>query len=265
MQSNNPVFRNSDEFNGKASNAYGNQVYGGSGTPTQGYGQSDPSTWSTGNPHAHRRRPRPDDHRHRRAEDRPDPGRRGRRRGRHLGADRRHHRPDQSPAPASTPRWRRRPRRLRAVDGQLVQAGDQPRARARLRRARGRRSSAPSARCSRHQFGGGLVIGAVVGTMAAVAGTLAAYRFFHIQVGQKFRTWVIAAMFGFVAVSLLDFVLSFFGASFGFNGFGGLGFVISLVGLGPRRADADPRLRLRRARHRRAGCRSASRGARPSA
>ena len=81
-------------------------------------------------------------------------------------------------------------------------------------------------------FGGGLVIGAVVGTMAAVAGTLAAYRFFHIQVGQKFRTWVIAAMFGFVAVSLLDFVLSFFHASFGINGFGGLGFVMSLVGLG---------------------------------
>jgi uncharacterized YccA/Bax inhibitor family protein len=82
------------------------------------------------------------------------------------------------------------------------------------------------------QFGGGLVIGAVVGTMAAVAGTLAAYKFFHIQVGQKFRTWVIAAMFGFVAVSLLDVVLSFFHADFGFNGFGGLGFVMSLVGLG---------------------------------
>ena len=32
MQSNNPVFRNSDEFNGKATNAYGNQVYGGAGT-----------------------------------------------------------------------------------------------------------------------------------------------------------------------------------------------------------------------------------------
>jgi uncharacterized YccA/Bax inhibitor family protein len=82
------------------------------------------------------------------------------------------------------------------------------------------------------QFGGGLVIGAVLGTMAAVGGTLAAYKFFHIQVGQKFRTWVIAAMFGFVAVSMLDFVLGFFGASFGFNGFGGLGFVASLIGLG---------------------------------
>ena len=79
---------------------------------------------------------------------------------------------------------------------------------------------------------GGLVIGAVVGTMAAVAGTLAAYKFFDIKVGAKFRMWVIGAMFGFVAVSLLDLVLSFFGASFGFNGFGPMGFVSSLIGLG---------------------------------
>ncbi len=82
------------------------------------------------------------------------------------------------------------------------------------------------------QFGGGLVMGAVVGTFAAVAGTLAAYKFFDIKVGQKFRTWVIAAMFGFVAVSLLDFVLRFFSADIGVNGFGGVGLIMSLVGLG---------------------------------
>ena len=78
----------------------------------------------------------------------------------------------------------------------------------------------------------GIVIGAVVGTFAAVAGTLAAYKFFNIRVSPTFRKWVVAAMFGFVAVSLLDFVLSIFGSDFGFNGFGGLGFVSSLVGLG---------------------------------
>jgi len=78
----------------------------------------------------------------------------------------------------------------------------------------------------------GLVIGAVIGTFGAVAGTLAAYKFFDIQVGQKFRTWVVAAMFGFVAVSLFDFVLSFFGNSFGFNGFGTMGLVSSFIGLG---------------------------------
>jgi uncharacterized YccA/Bax inhibitor family protein len=78
----------------------------------------------------------------------------------------------------------------------------------------------------------GLVIGAVVGTVAAVAGTLAAYKFFDIKVGQRFRTWVVAAMFGFVAVALLDVVLGIFGNSFGFNGFGPMGFVASLIGLG---------------------------------
>ena len=78
----------------------------------------------------------------------------------------------------------------------------------------------------------GLVIGAVMGTMAAVAGTLAAYKFFNIQVNDKFRKFTIAAMFGFVAISLMDFVLSFFGSSFGFNGFGGMGMVASVIGLG---------------------------------
>jgi uncharacterized YccA/Bax inhibitor family protein len=78
----------------------------------------------------------------------------------------------------------------------------------------------------------GLVIGAVIGTLGAVAGTLAAYKFFDIQVGNKFRTWVVAAMFGFVAVSLLELVLQMFGTGFGFNGFGPMGLVSSLIGLG---------------------------------
>ena len=86
------------------------------------------------------------------------------------------------------------------------------------------------------QFGNtaqpGLVVGAVIGTMAAVAGTLAAYKYFDIQVGDRFRKWVVAAMFGFVAVMLLNFVLSFFGASFGVRNFGTLGLVMSLIGLG---------------------------------
>jgi uncharacterized YccA/Bax inhibitor family protein len=81
-------------------------------------------------------------------------------------------------------------------------------------------------------FGNGIVVGAVAGTFAAVAGTLAAYRFFDIKVGDKFRTWVVAAMFGFVAISLLDVVLGLFGASIGFNGFGPVGLLSSLLGLG---------------------------------
>ncbi len=80
-------------------------------------------------------------------------------------------------------------------------------------------------------FGDGLVMGAVLGTIAAVAGTLTAYKVFDIQVGNKFRKWVIGMMFGFVAVTLLDVVLSMFDAEVGFNGFGGLGLVMSVVGL----------------------------------
>jgi len=81
-------------------------------------------------------------------------------------------------------------------------------------------------------FGGGIVVGAVAGTAAAVAGTLAAYRFFNIRVTPTFQKWVIGAMFGFVAVALLDMVLGIFHASFGFNGFGPMGLLASVVGLG---------------------------------
>ncbi len=77
----------------------------------------------------------------------------------------------------------------------------------------------------------GIVVGAVVGTFAAVAGTLAAYKFFNISVSPRFRKWTVAALFGFVAVTLLDFVLGLFGASMGFNGLGGLGLVMSILGL----------------------------------
>ncbi len=78
----------------------------------------------------------------------------------------------------------------------------------------------------------GVVVGAVVGTVAAVAGTLAAYKFFNISVTDRFRKYVTAAIFGFVAVSLLDFVLSFFSADIGFNGLGSMGLISSVIGLG---------------------------------
>ncbi|WP_418059775.1 Bax inhibitor-1/YccA family membrane protein [Pimelobacter simplex] len=78
---------------------------------------------------------------------------------------------------------------------------------------------------------GGIVMQAVVGTFAAFAGTLAAYKFFDIKVGQKFRTFVVAAMFGMVALGLMELVLSLFHSQLGLFGFGGLGLVFSVVGL----------------------------------
>ena len=81
-------------------------------------------------------------------------------------------------------------------------------------------------------FGNGVVPGAVIGTIAAFAGTLAAYKVLNIRVTDKFRRFVFAALFGFVGLVLLDVVLSFFGAQIGVNGFGGLGLLMSIVGLG---------------------------------
>jgi len=81
------------------------------------------------------------------------------------------------------------------------------------------------------QFGDGIVSHAVLGTFAAFAGTLAAYKFFNIQVGNKFRTFVIAAVFGMVGLSLLEVVLGMFNAELGLFGFGGLGLLFAIAGL----------------------------------
>jgi uncharacterized YccA/Bax inhibitor family protein len=77
----------------------------------------------------------------------------------------------------------------------------------------------------------GIVLSAVLGTFAAVAGTLAAYKFFDIQVGNRFRKWVTAAMFGFVGVVVLDAILSIFHADLGVNNISGIGLVFSVIGL----------------------------------
>jgi uncharacterized YccA/Bax inhibitor family protein len=78
---------------------------------------------------------------------------------------------------------------------------------------------------------GNLVVQAVIGTFAAFAGTLAAYKFFNIQVGSKFRTFVVAAVFGMIGLSLMELVLGMFGSSFGLFGFGGLGILTAIAGL----------------------------------
>lgn len=78
---------------------------------------------------------------------------------------------------------------------------------------------------------GNLVIQAVIGTFAAFAGTLAAYKVFDIKVGSKFRMFVMAAVFGMIGLSLMELVLGLFGDSFGLFGFGGLGMVTAIIGL----------------------------------
>lgn len=81
-------------------------------------------------------------------------------------------------------------------------------------------------------FGSGVVTGAVIGTFAAFAGVLAAYKFFDIKIGNKFRTIVTAAVIGMVGLSLMELVLGLFGSSFGLFGVSGLGMLTAVIGLG---------------------------------
>ncbi|QCW50032.1 Bax inhibitor-1/YccA family protein [Nocardioides dongxiaopingii] len=81
------------------------------------------------------------------------------------------------------------------------------------------------------QFGDGVVSGAVIGTFAAFAGTLTAYKVFNIQVGAKFKMFVMAAVFGMIGLSLMELVLSLFGAQIGLFGVSGLGMVTAFAGL----------------------------------
>jgi uncharacterized YccA/Bax inhibitor family protein len=240
MQSNNPVFRNSDEFNGRASNAYGNQVYGAGGAAYPGYGQSrtasDPSTWGTGTPGS------------------PT----------HT---------DTSSGPmtidtvvqktgislvvllvAAFATWVMTPS---IGNGLITQSAANQLYTAMTVGGLGafglsmvnsfKRVISPAlvlAFCAlegvalgafskffEYQYGGGIVIQAVIGTFAAFAGTLAAYRFFNIKVSSKFRMGVIAAMFGMVGLSVLQLVVGLFGGDLGIGSLTGIGFVFSLLGL----------------------------------
>jgi uncharacterized YccA/Bax inhibitor family protein len=81
------------------------------------------------------------------------------------------------------------------------------------------------------QYGHGLVVQAVLGTFAAFGGTLAAYKFLNIKVGSKFRTFVIASVFGMVGLSVLDLIMGAFGSSTHLFGFTPLGLITAVFGL----------------------------------
>jgi uncharacterized YccA/Bax inhibitor family protein len=80
-------------------------------------------------------------------------------------------------------------------------------------------------------FAPGVVTSAVIGTFGAFAGVLAAYKFFDIKVGDKFRKGVMAGMFGMIGIGMLEMVLSFAGAPIGLFGMGGLGLLFAVAGL----------------------------------
>jgi uncharacterized YccA/Bax inhibitor family protein len=237
MQSNNPVFRRSEEFQRGGANIYGNQTYAGNGTPQPGYGQpvTDPSQWSVGTP-----------------------GSTG-----------------QAPTTTSGPMtidsvvqktaitigvvvvaamatWILTP----DVSSDTDAADLGPLFAAVTIGSLGafalsmvnsfKRQISPALVLAFAALEGvalgaiskvfnmaydGVVTGAVIGTFGAFAGTLAAYKVLNIKVGDRFRRGVIAAVFGMVGISVLAVVLSLFGVDLGIFGTGGLGVLFTIAGL----------------------------------
>ena len=230
MQSNNPVFRNSDEFK-PGYNAYGNPTYAGNGSGYSGYG-SDPSTWSVGTPGT-------------------------------SGAQVRTEGPMSVDSVvqrtgltllvvivAAIATWVMTPSipldgagsavytaatigSLGAFVLSLANSFKKVVSPALVLAFAAFEGVAMGALSKTFDaaFGSGVVTGAVLGTFAAFAGTLAAYKFFDIKVGNKFRTIVTAAVLGMVGLSILELVLGLFGSSMGLFGVSGLGMLTAVAGL----------------------------------
>ncbi|KRF13793.1 hypothetical protein ASG90_13240 [Nocardioides sp. Soil797] len=243
MKSNNPVFNRSPEFNGQA-NAYGNQTYAGNGQAHSGYGQTptmtDPSQWSVaqggqgGNGPAGYAQP-----------GQVDQGRMTidsvvQKTGLSLGVV----------IVTALATWILTPEISDGANlGPLMAAvGIGSLGAFALSMVNSfKRVISPAlvlAFCALEgvalgglskffdaQFQGNVVSGAVIGTFAAFAGTLAAYKFFNIKVSAKFQMFVIAAVFGMVGLSVMELVLGMFGAEIGLFGVSGLGMVTAFAGL----------------------------------
>ena len=237
MQSNNPVFRRSEEFNRPGANTYGNQTYAGNGTTYPGYGQagySDPSTWGTGTPGTPPQAP---------VSTGP------------MTIDSVVQKTGLSLAVViitAMATWVMTP----AVEngGTTLSAGLLS---AVMLGSLGafalsmvnsfKRVISPAlvlvfcafegvalgalSKMFDARFGDGVVSGAVIGTFAAFAGTLAAYKVLNIKVTDKFRKFVVAAVFGMIGLALMELVLGMFGASLGLFGVSGLGMLTAVAGL----------------------------------
>jgi uncharacterized YccA/Bax inhibitor family protein len=233
MKSNNPVFSRSEEFNRASSNAYGNQTYAGGGQNYPGYGDTgtDPSQWGTGTP------------------GQVDQGR--------MTIDSVVQKTAISialvfAAAIVTWWWIGDVVENNLVDEEalgraymLTMLGAGGAFILSLANSFKRVISPPMvmifalaegvalgalSKVFEAQFPG-IVMSAVLGTFAAFAGTLAAYKFLNIKVGDKFRRGVVAAMFGMVGLGLLSLVLSLFGIQSPLYGDGPIGFVFAAAGL----------------------------------
>jgi len=228
MRSNNPVFSRSEEFNRASSNGYGNQTYAGGGQNYPGYGETgtDPSQWGTGTPGE------------------TDQGR--------MTIDSVVQKTAISIAlvfaSAFVTWW---------YIGDVTENADLGRIGLLAMLGAGgafllslvnsfKRVISPAlvmafalaegvalgaiSKLFETQYPG-IVTSAVLGTFAAFAGTLTAYKVLNIKVGDKFRRGVVAGMFGMVGLGLLSLLLGAFGIETGLYGNGSLGFIFALAGL----------------------------------
>ena len=223
MQSRNPILTNSDTFNGRAAAGYGHQVYPAGGVGHTGYGQvppppgSQPSAWEYPTGEALQERMTIDSVVTRTAFTLL------------------------LVVVTAAATWVFLPESLTStawIGGALVGAGlgiflsfqrtVSPPLVAVYAIAQGFFLGAASE--AFNQIWPGVVAQAVGGTMAAFAATLAAYKFFNISVSPRVRKYAVIAGLGFFALVMTDFLLSLFGFEMGFNGLGGLGLVMSIIG-----------------------------------
>jgi len=80
----------------------------------------------------------------------------------------------------------------------------------------------------------GIVMNAVVATLATFAGMLLAYKVGLIKVTAKFRRIVTMMIFGYVIFAVVNFIYAMVtNTAFGFGGSGSLGIMISIFAVGP--------------------------------
>lgn len=79
-----------------------------------------------------------------------------------------------------------------------------------------------------------IVMQAIIATMATFGAALFLFKSGRVRVTPKFTRWLIIAMVGYVAFSLVNFVMSFFVASDGFGPLrnGWMGIVVGLIAVG---------------------------------
>ena len=77
-----------------------------------------------------------------------------------------------------------------------------------------------------------IIVQAVLATLVTAALTLATYKYFAIKVTPRFTKMVVIGTMAFAGVLLINFVASLFGFHTGIGGFGAMGLLFAVLGVG---------------------------------